>query len=144
MTDEQLRAPDSPAAAEAGTLDDLLGRLGNEFGAATIDELWLFPARKAAAGESTLVVVSAFEEDPERRRVFTAQFAVSRDPKGAATVEETIEVQASVPAELVARVIDGVLRRMEDEATVPRYVRIAGDKTAWQALRAEARMPASG
>jgi hypothetical protein len=89
-------------------------------------------------------VVSAFEEDLERRRVYTAQFAVSRDPNGVAIVEENIEVQASAPAERVARVLDGVIRRMGDDLSVPRYARIAGDASAWQALRSEPRLPAQG
>jgi hypothetical protein len=142
MTDEQPETPASPTFAEPGSLEDLVERLGRRLGVVAIDEVWLFPARKAGAGENTLFVVSAFEEDLDRRRVYTAQFAVSRDSNGAPIVEENIEVQASAPAERVPRVIDGVVRRMADELSVPRYARIAGDMSAWQALRLDPRLSA--
>jgi hypothetical protein len=144
MTEEQVHgAPATPASAEPGSLDDLLERVAMRPGVVAIDEVWLFPARKAGHGESTLFVISAFEDDPERRRVLTARFAITRDANGAPIIEETFEEQASAPADRVARVIDGVIRRLGDEMSPPRYGRIERSEAAWEAFRQESRGPSS-
>ena len=42
----------------------------------------------------------------------------------------------AAPAERVGRVVDGVFRRLDDEAEPPRHARIAGDREKWAELLA--------
>jgi hypothetical protein len=121
---------------EPGTLPDFLDRLATRLGVELIEEMWIFPARKAGFGESTVLAVSAFDENTERRRILTARFNVTKDPKGNPVIEEAIDEQGTAPADRVSRVIEGVLRRLGDDlSAVPRHVRIAGDLGAWGRLR---------
>lgn len=70
----------------------------------------------------------------DRRRVNTAHFTANRDRKGRAAVEETIELHAIATADAVARVVEGVIRRLDDGLALPRSERIAGDPARWTAL----------
>ena len=93
---------------DAGALHALLARLAEHFPPAGIDDLWIFPTRRIAIGESTVMVVSGFDhDDAERRRVITARFAVSRDRKGVATVQEKFDEHGSAPEAAVTRVVQG-------------------------------------
>jgi len=118
-----------------GALAALLGRVARRVPPSTVDALWIFPTRRSGATESTVIVVSQFDEDRQRRRVGTVHFLVTRDAHGRATVSDRREEHASAPPDAVERIIDGVLRRLEHEAdTPPRRVGIEGDETAWQTL----------
>ena len=120
----------------------LLDRLAQQIPAAIIDEIWLFPTRRAGGVESSVFVVTAYGEDPERRRVVTAHFSVTRDKKGRAQVQQHIEEHALAPAAALGRVVDGVLRRLGDEiAHAPRAERIDRDPACWQALRLDLGAP---
>jgi hypothetical protein len=112
----------------------LLGLVAAQLPAAAIDEVWLFPTRRTAEGESTVVVAAAFHEDDERRRVITYRFVVTRNNRGAAKVREQCFEYGSAPSHAIVRVIEGVLRRLGDDAEVPPHGRsIAGDEQQWRA-----------
>jgi hypothetical protein len=120
---------------DEGALHALLRRLESEIAVARIDELWIFPTRRVAGAESTVVVVSAFGEDPGRRRVGAVHFRVVRDRKGAATVEQDMREYAAAPADAVVRAVEGVQRRLGDDASQsPRWEPIGGDRDRFETL----------
>lgn len=120
---------------DAGALHALLGHIEQHVGVDPIDLLWIFPARPIAAGESVVIVVSAFDADPGRRRVITALFTVARNPRGAARVTTAFDEHASAPTAAVRRVVDGVLRRLGEEVGAePREEAIHGEPDRWAAL----------
>jgi hypothetical protein len=121
----------------------LLDRVGTRFPPEIIDEIWIFPTRRAGGVESSVFVVTAFGDDPERRRVATAHFTVTRDKKGRPQITERIEEHALAPAAALARVVEGVLRRLGDELShAPRAERIERDLERWHALLVELGAPA--
>ncbi|MCI0435776.1 MAG: hypothetical protein L0271_19360 [Gemmatimonadetes bacterium] len=129
---------------DEGALAALLGRVADRFAPASIDALWIFPTRRSIDAESTVIVLSRFDDDRSRRRVGTVHFLVVRDPRGHAAVNEKTEEHASTPPEAVERIIDGVLRRLEHEADAPpRHVEIRGSADAWTAFVDEVTDPAS-
>jgi hypothetical protein len=120
---------------DAGALHALLARIPEHAPISAIDYLWIFPARKIAVGESVVIVIAAFDEDPDRRRVSTAHFTISRNRKGAATVNLLYSEHASAPDSAVSRIVEGVLRRLgEDTDAAPREERIEGDVERWATL----------
>jgi hypothetical protein len=120
---------------DEGALHALLRRLGSEIAVERIDELWIFPTRRAAGAESTVMVVSAFDEDPDRRRVGSVHFKVVRDRRGAATVEQDMREYATATVAAVARAVDGVLRRLGDDASQsPRWEQIGGAIDRFESL----------
>jgi hypothetical protein len=121
--------------ADEGALPALLQRLATLLPPDTIDDLWIFPTRRAASAESTVFVVSTFTDDAQRRHVFTAHFTVLRDRKGRATVNQQLHEHALAPSESLERVVDGVVRRLRDDgAHPPRAEHIAGNNDTWQRL----------
>jgi hypothetical protein len=120
---------------DEGAPHALLERVAAQYPPEILDELWIFPTRRAGGVESTVVVVAAHGEDLERRRVATAHFSVTRDKKGRPTVTERFEEHALAPAGALGRIVDGVLRRLGDEmAAPPRAERIDRDPERWHAL----------
>jgi hypothetical protein len=129
---------------DAGALHALLLSLPDRIPVADIDELWIFPTRKIAVGESTVLVLSLFDDDPERRRVMTARFTVSRDKKGVAKVLDKLDEYGTAPLEAVSRVVDGVVRRLgEDVEQPPRRESIDRSIEQWQALLLDLGAPRS-
>lgn len=123
---------------DPGALHALVERIPEHVPVAAIDYLWLFPSRRIAIGESIVVVIGAFDEDPERRRVSTAHFTVSRNRKGAATVNARFDEHGSAPVAAVPRIVQGVLRRLgEDTEASPREEQIDGEQDRWDALIVE-------
>jgi hypothetical protein len=121
---------------DAGSTHALLERIAERVPVAEIDNVWIFPARRIAVGESVVVVIAGFvENDQERRRVFTAHFTISRTKKGEATVSMRFDEHASAPVTAVPRIMQGVLRRLgEDLEASPREEAIEGDQARWDAL----------
>jgi hypothetical protein len=119
---------------DEGALTALLRRLPQRLPTATIDAIWIFPTRRTGDAESTVVVLATFDEQPDRRRVTTVHFLVNRDAKGRATVAETLDEHASAPLDAVQRIVDGVLRRLDEESAQPRFHRIDGRAAQWDAL----------
>ena len=123
---------------DPGALHALIERIPEQVAVTAIDYLWLFPSRRIAIGESIVVVIGAFDEDPERRRVSTAHFTVARNRKGAATVKASFDEHGSAPVSAVPRIVQGVLRRLgEDTEASPREEQIGGDQDRWDALIVE-------
>jgi hypothetical protein len=121
--------------ADTGGVPALLERLAVAVPPGSIDELWIFPTRRRAGVESTVLVLSLYSDEPDRRRVATVHFKATRNKKGEATVETILEDHAVAPADRLTRVIDGVLRRLGDDlAATPRTARISGDAERWEAL----------
>lgn len=124
--------------ADEGALHALLVRASGSIPPESIDTLWIFPTRRAGAVESTVLLAATFGDDPERRRVFTLHFTVTRDRKGRATVNHRLDEHAIAPHDAMKRVVDGVLRRLGDEtARPPRVESIEGDIARWDALVVE-------
>src|SRR5690606_3890493 len=120
----------------------LLDRVGTRIPPEIIDEIWIFPTRRAGGLESSVFVVTAFGDDPERRRVVTAHFAVTRDKQGRPQITARVEEHALAPATALSRVVDGVLRRLGDElAQAPRAEHIERDPERWQSLRIDLGAP---
>jgi len=124
-------------AVDAGPLHALLLSLATRITVGAIDQLWIFPPRQAGRTESALVVVSAFEgQHDERRRILTARYLARRGSDNKVQVEESLMEHAVAPADRLPRVIDGVLRRLDDElaSLSPSERRIGGDADAWVEL----------
>lgn len=120
---------------DPGALHALVERVPEHTPVATVDYLWIFPARRIATGESIVIVIAAFDEDLERRRVSTAHFTVSRNRKGAATVNVRFDEHGAAPVAAVPRIVQGVLRRLgEDTEASPREEQICGEQERWDAL----------
>jgi hypothetical protein len=111
----------------------LLQRIALRVTIPAIDEVWIFPMRRAGAVESTVMVVSTFDPQPDRRRVITAHFTATRDKKGQATVQERMDEHATAPASAVAKIVEGVQRRLGDELSQPHSEHIGGDEQRWLA-----------
>lgn len=120
---------------DPGALHALLERVPQHATVATIDYLWIFPARRIPIGESIVILIAAFDEDPNQRRVSTAHFTVSRNRKGAATVNARFDEHGSAPVAAVPRIVHGVLRRLgEDTEASPREAQVCGEQERWDAL----------
>jgi hypothetical protein len=134
------------AGPDDGAPAALLDRVAAAVAPATIDEIWLFPPRRVADGESVVFVLGAFEPQPDRRRVLTFRFTITRNRRGLARVTEQAGEHGSAPADALPRVIEGVLRRLGDDAEVPpQGEAIRGDVARWAALLADvARAAADG
>jgi hypothetical protein len=121
------------AGPDEGALHALVGRIARALPIAAIDEVWVFPTRRITEGESTVAVVAAFDENDERRRVCAFRFVVSRNRRGEASVQEFADEFGSAPSHAIARVIEGVLRRLGDDAEVPPHgQQIRGARETWE------------
>ncbi|HET9983186.1 MAG TPA: hypothetical protein VFQ38_06355 [Longimicrobiales bacterium] len=121
-----------PGPQPGPTPASLLEALARAIPIASIDELWLFPPRRLGPAESTVVVVSAFAEDPGRRRVLTARYSVSQDAKGQPAVQEELTEHGTAPADRIPRLVEGVLRRLDEPAdAAPKHLRVEGSEDRW-------------
>jgi hypothetical protein len=122
---------------DAGAPYALLARLEEHVPVALMDQLWIFPPRRITAGESTVVVVGAFD-DEDRRRVITARFTVVRNRRGEASVSASFDEHGAALNVAIPRIIQGVLRRLgEDISAEPQHVTIGGQQRQWHALLTE-------
>ena len=120
---------------DAGALHALLASVAERIGIDSVDQIWIFPTRRIAIGESTVVVFCLFEDDADRRRVLTSRFTVMRDRKGSAKVQDRIDEHGSAPIGSVERVVEGVLRRLgEDIEQPPRNECIDRSSDTWTDL----------
>ena len=120
---------------DAGAPHALLERLSVRVPIEAIEELWMFPARRLAAAESTVFLVAALGADAEQRRVITARYTVTRDRKGSATVQEQLDEHGIAPPAAITRIVNGVLQRLDQEGEQPpRTEAIERDPERWWAL----------
>ncbi len=138
---------DTDGHTETGPLAAHLGDLAGHIAVESIDQLWIFPTRRVAGAFSTVIVASTYDSDgPDRRRIFTAHYTVRVDRRGRLSTHASILEHGAAPADRLARLIEGVLRRLDEEllADPPREVRIEGSAEAWQALlESESSAPSS-
>ena len=131
---EQGVPPREPSP-DPGSLLDLLERLRLRIPVESIDELWIFPTRKLGGADSTVLVVASFEPGDERRRVLTARYTATPDPKGQVGVTESVVEHGIAPHDRIGRVVEGVLRRLGEDLDAPsRHARIAGEPARWTRL----------
>ena len=120
---------------DAGALHALLQRVTEYVSVDLVDDVWIFPPRKTAAGESIVIVVGARGETDDRRRVITAHFTVVRNRKGVPTVTVRFDEHGTAPSAAVLRIVQGVLRRLgEDTEASPREEVVAGSRERWDQL----------
>jgi hypothetical protein len=120
------------------TLRAALDALVRQAPVSAIDELWIFPTRRSEKSQSTVIVASAFAEgEDDRRRILTAHLT-TRQEMGRRVVQEIVAEQGVAPADRVGRLVDGVMRRLDEElaALPPRAVRIGGELAAWEEMLA--------
>ncbi|HUF49812.1 MAG TPA: hypothetical protein VMN60_03205 [Longimicrobiales bacterium] len=123
---------------DAGALHALLQHVADHTSVDRIRDIWIFPPRRIAAGESIVIVIGAQGEIDTRRRVITARFTVVRNRKGAATVNAYFDEHGTAPMDAMPRIVQGVLRRLgEDTGAAPREDVIDGDPERWTALLVE-------
>ena len=113
-------------------LEELVDRLGRD----GIDRLWIFPPRKRGRKEWGLVVASVYLEDDDRRRLQTARYVAERSGEGL-TFDARHSREGILPAERFGRLMDGVVRRAEEDLGDPRSVEIEGDADRLDALMEE-------
>jgi hypothetical protein len=127
-------------------------RLGQALAAAAlripperVEQVWLFPPRRAAARESGLAVLVVSSGDPAdpARAIWTVRYDAATAKGGKTTVEHALEEQGTVPPDRVGRIVDGVARRLEAESDAPDVRDTGGDAEAWAALLAELGAPAA-
>ena len=110
--------------------------LGRRLGPETLDRLWLFPPLRQGRRESGLVAASCFVDGAagnERRRVVTASYKAEVTGKGM-TLDPILREEGEAPPEVLARVVNGVLRRSGLDLGEPREVEVAGDPVAFAGL----------
>lgn len=119
----------------------LLEKLQAEVPPESVDQLWLFPPRRAAGTETAVAVLAVVQDDPERLRVVTAHYSATRDKRGKLQVQHRILEHGSAAPDRLDRVIDGVLRRLDESlpSHPPRTEAIGGDPTKWFGLLHELR-----
>jgi len=138
----------TPAPAARDTRNPRLGAalaaVADRIAPERVEEVWLFPPRRVGAKESGLavLVVSAEEEETDARRtIWTVRYDAESGKGGKTSAAHALEEQGSVPPDRVARIVDGVARRLEAESDAPDVRELAGDPTAWRALLAELGTP---
>lgn len=103
---------------------------------AEIDRFWVFSERAVGRARSTLVVLSAYEESGDRRRVLTARNSPEETAadSGPGARHRLVE-EGIVPADRIGRLVEGVLRRLDDEVPEedPVLFDIGGDPDRWAA-----------
>ena len=114
----------------------LLVSLATRVSTHALDEIWIFPPKQSNRQESALVVISAFHDDVDRRRIMTARYTATRQQNGQFTVEEALVEHAVAPVDRIERIIEGVIRRLDDDlaALAPVPSRINGETERWTAL----------
>jgi len=110
--------------------------VADRLGVGALDRLWLFPPLRRGRREWGLVVVSAFHEDGDRRRMHTVRYVAERTGEGLAYEPEMAE-EGILPPDRFTRVLAGVARRSEEGLGEPDPVEIAGDPERLEGLLQE-------
>lgn len=127
---EEEKLPDAPLFA-------LLRSIEAEVGPETIDRVWLFPPRRLKAGETAVVVVSAYHEaGDDRRRVVAAHYTA---PAQATEARLELAEFGFAPPDRVGRVVEDVVERFKEEGPPqpPRSFPIERHPERWDAMLLE-------
>ncbi|MBV9109016.1 MAG: hypothetical protein JO306_06395 [Gemmatimonadetes bacterium] len=115
-----------------------LAAVADRFPPERLAQVWIFPPRRVAARESGLavLVVRAEEAGDDRQTIWTLRYELE-SAKGKVTRTDALEEQGTVPPDRVARIVDGVVRRLEGEGDPPDVRELDGDPEAWAVLLRE-------
>ena len=151
-----------PGVPEA--LPRTLRLISDELGAATLDQMWIFPPLVRGRKEWGLVAVSRLGADQhgggsddaakddgadddkgqertpaeagDARTVYTAVYSAERTGKGL-KIEPSLTEEGVAPQDRLSRVMDGVVRRGGGELGDPREIELRGDPQKFELLLAE-------
>lgn len=124
---------------------ELLRAIERRLDVGEIDRLWVFAERRVGSERSTLVVLSAYEESGDRRRVFTARSVPGEQGTGTVPREQgagngsaaecRLVEEGIAPPDRIGRLVEGVLRRLDDEVPeeAPVLFEIGGEAERWAA-----------
>jgi hypothetical protein len=106
-----------------------------------IEQVWLFPARQAGPRETALAVLSVRAGGPgegagAQRTIHTVRYRAEEGKDGRVLRTDETAEHGTVPPDRVGRIIDGVLRRLEEPET-PEVRDTGGDPRLWAELLAE-------
>jgi hypothetical protein len=100
-------------------------RVRERLGAEVIDRLWIFPPMKRGRQEWGVIAASCLVEDGDRRALYTLRY--SAEVTGSGTeFESELTPEGEAPPDRLPRVMEGVVRRSEDQLGNPRVVEIGG------------------
>jgi hypothetical protein len=122
-----------------GALHEALVEVARRLGPATVDRLWIFPARIRGRKEWGLLAVSRLNgrgegAEDDVRHLFTVTYTARQTGQGI-ECETSVTEEGYAPRDRLPRVMAGVVRRSDEEfGDDPREVEVAGDPQAWQAL----------
>jgi len=105
----------------------------------SVDAVWLFPPRQLGARESGLAVLSVYagEGAEGARTIYTLHYVVEPPaPKARPVRTDELAEQGTVPRDRVDRIIEGVLRRLNEAESPPDVREVEGDEARWAALLA--------
>ncbi|HET6764298.1 MAG TPA: hypothetical protein VFH27_11520, partial [Longimicrobiaceae bacterium] len=136
-----------PAARMSPHLAAALAAVSDRIPPERIDQAWLFPPRTLGEKESGLAVLTLYPLPDStspvapagdgRREVWTLQYEAERVKGGKTNRTDTLLEQATVPAGLLTRIVDGVVRRMGEGAHAPDVRDVEGRMDVWTELLAE-------
>lgn len=129
--EERQEDPGVPEALPR-TLVHTQGRLGPD----RMDRLWIFPPIRRGRRERGLLAVSLFLEGEERRRLVTVSYVAERTGRGL-SVEHAFHEEGDAPAELLPRVMEGVVRRAGEAYGEPREVAVDRDPAVFEGVLGE-------
>jgi hypothetical protein len=120
-----------------------LAAVADRFPPERLAQVWIFPPRRVAAKECGLAVLVVRAEEPgdDRETIWTLRYELE-PAKAKVTRTDALEEQGTVPPDRVARIVDGVVRRLEGESDPPDVREMDGDPEAWAALLRELGAPA--
>lgn len=105
----------------------------------SVDAVWLFPPRQLGARESGLAVLSVYagEGAEGARTIYTVHYVLEPPaPKARPVRTDELAEQGTVPRDRVDRIIEGVLRRLQEAESPPDVREVEGDEARWTALLA--------
>jgi hypothetical protein len=110
-----------------------------------IDQVWIFPPRQIGEKESGLAVLTLLPgegEPAERRGVWTLQYEAERLKGGQTRRADALTEQATVPHDVLGRIVEGVVRRLGGDADAPDVREVGGNVQRWADLLHELAGPA--
>ncbi len=128
-----------PADAANPHLGAALAALAARVPPERVDQVWVFPPRQVGAKESGLAVLALYEEGDagrERRSIVTLRYEAEQLRGGKTQRADQVVEEGSVPLDRGARIIEGVVRRLDAGAESPDVRDVEGRPEEWAALLA--------